>query len=195
LNEKIKNLVDKIYKLEDEIRTLLLEQQSNFSYKIAGKRIEFEKSIREAHKKLKTSLFYWFITISPKHLISGPFIYGLMIPLVIFDLGISSYQMICFRLYGISQVKRSHYFIYDHRHLAYLNLFEKLNCLYCSYAVGLINYSREVASRTEQYWCPIKHAHTMIDSHHRYIGFIDYGDAENYKKKMLNIRSDVQKEE
>ena len=194
VNEQIKKIVDKIQSLEEELRTLLYEQQSQFSYKIAGKRVEFEKSIREAHKKLKTSWFYWFITVSPKHLLSGPFIYGLIFPLLTFDIAISLYQSICFRLYGISRVKRSDYYIFDHRHLAYLNLFEKINCLYCSYALGVINYSREIASRTEQYWCPIKHAHKMIDVHHRYTDFLDYGNAEDFQIKMEQIRIDLQKE-
>ena len=149
MNEKIKGIVEKIHELEEELRTLLYEQQSQFSYKVAGKRVEFEKSIREVHKKLKTSWFYWFITVSPKHLLSGPVIYGLIVPLIAFDIAISFYQFFCFRLYGIPRVKRSDYYIFDHRHLAYLNLFEKINCLYCSYAVGMINYSREIASRTE----------------------------------------------
>ena len=194
MNEQIKKIVDKIHELEEELRTLLYEQQTQFSYKIAGKRVEFEKSIREAHKKLKTSWFYWFITVSPKHLLSAPFIYGLLLPLLIFDVGVSVYQSVCFRLYGISRVKRSDHIIFDHQHLAYLNIFEKSHCLYCSYAIGVINYAREIASRTEQYWCPIKHAHKMVDVHHRYTDFLDYGNAENYQENMADIRKKLQKE-
>ena len=194
VNEQIKKIVDKIYALEEELRTLLYEQQSQFSYKVAGKRVEFEKGIREAHKKLKTSWFYWFITVSPKHLLSGPFIYGLIVPLVIFDIGISVYQSVCFRLYSVPLVKRSEHIIFDHQHLAYLNIFEKINCLYCSYASGLISYGREISSRTEQYWCPIKHAHKLVDVHHRYTNFLDYGNAENYQKNMDKVRRELQEE-
>ena len=194
MNEKIKRIVDKIHALEEELLTILYEQQSEFSYKIADKKVEFEKSIREAHKKLKTSWFYWFITVSPKHLLSGPFIYGLVIPLLIFDISLSVYQSICFRLYGVPLVKRSNYIIFDHRHLAYLNLFEKINCLYCSYASGVINYAREISSRTEQYWCPIKHARKILDVHHRYTDFMDYGDAENYQRNIETLRKKLQNE-
>lgn len=194
VNEQIQKIVDKITELEEELRSVLYEQQSQFAYKVAGKRIEFEEGVREAHKKFKTSWFYWFITVSPKHLLSGPFIYGLVIPLLIFDIGVSVYQSICFRLYGVSLVKRSDYFFYDHRHLAYLNSFEKINCLYCSYASGVINYAREIASRTEQYWCPIKHARKIIDVHHRYTDFLDYGDAENYQKSIEEIRIKLKNE-
>lgn len=194
VNEQIKKILDKIRGLEDELRFLLYEQQTQFSYKVAGKRVEFEESIREAHKKLKTSWLYWLITSSPKHILSAPFIYGLIIPMLIFDIGVTLYQMICFRLYGIPRVKRSQYIIYDHQHLAYLNSFEKLNCLYCSYAGGLINYAREIASRTEQYWCPIKHAHKLVDTHHRYADFLDYGNAENYQKNLEDIRLKLKNE-
>ena len=194
MNEQIKAIVNKIYELEEELRSALYEQQDQFSYKISGKRVEFEESIREAHKKLKTSWVYWLITISPKHLLSGPFIYGLIFPLLIFDIGVSVYQSVCFRLYGISLVKRSDHIIFDHQHLAYLNIFDKINCLYCSYASGVISFGREIASRTEQYWCPIKHAHQLVDVHHRYANFLDYGDAENYKENMEEARKDLQKE-
>jgi hypothetical protein len=44
---------------------------------------------------------------------------------------------------------------FDRRKLAYLNAIEKLNC---DYANGILTYAREIASRTEQFWCPIKHA-------------------------------------
>ena len=194
MNKKIKNIVDKIYELEDELRSILYEQQTEFSYKFAGKRIEFEEGIREAHKKLKTSWLYWLITINPKHLLSGPIIYGLVVPLMVFDIGVSFYQSICFRLYGIALVKRSKHIIFDHQHLAYLNIFEKVNCLYCSYASGVISYGREIASRTEQYWCPIKHAHKLVDVHHRYAHFLDYGNAENYQKNMAEARKALQDE-
>ena len=194
MNEQIKKIVNKIYELDEELRSLLYQQQSQFSYKIAGKRVEFEKSIRKAHKKLKTSWFYWLLTVSPKHLLSGPFIYGLIIPLLIFDIGISVYQSVCFRLYGVPRVKRSNHVVFDHQHLAYLNIFEKFHCLYCSYATGLISYAREIAARTEQYWCPIKHAHKLVDVHHRYADFLDFGNAEGYQKNMDEIRKKLQNE-
>ena len=194
MNEQIKKIVNKIYELDEELRSLLYQQQSQFSYKIAGKRVEFEKSIRKAHKKLKTSWFYWLLTVSPRHLLSGPFIYGLIIPLLIFDIGISVYQSVCFRLYGVPRVKRSNHVVFDHQHLAYLNIFEKFHCLYCGYATGLISYAREIAARTEQYWCPIKHAHKLVDVHHRYVDFLDFGNAEGYQKNMDEIRKKLQNE-
>ena len=63
----------------------------------------------------------------------------------------SAYQAVCFPIYGIDKVRRSEHFIYDRAKLGYLNALEKLNFIYCSYGKGLISYTREIASRTEQY--------------------------------------------
>ena len=63
----------------------------------------------------------------------------------------------------------------DRRKLAYLNSIEKFNCVYCEYVNGLIAYVQEIAGRTEQYWCPIKHAMRVKSMHSRYRHFLDYG--------------------
>jgi hypothetical protein len=74
--------------------------------------------------------------------------------------------------------------------LAYLNPIEKLNCLYCAYANGVFAYTTEIAARTEQYWCPIKHALRMKGVHSRYQHFFDYGDAEGYRRGIEQVRRD-----
>ena len=64
---------------------------------------------------------------------------------------------------------------------------EKFNCAYCSYANGLIAYTMEIASLTEAYWCPIKHARRLELTHARYRDFADYGDADAFKKKTEGV--------
>jgi hypothetical protein len=83
--------------------------------------------------------------------------------------------------------------IFDRRYLAYLNALEKLNCAYCSYANGLIGYVREIASRTEQYWCPIKHARKLVAAHPRYASFADFGDAEGYQAQIQALNEQMRK--
>ncbi len=97
------------------------------------------------------------------------------------------FQAICFPVYGITKVRRSDYFVFDRQYLAYLNALEKFNCAYCSYGNGVVAYVREVASRTEQYWCPIKHARRLVGAHARYAAFADFGDAENFRKKLATF--------
>lgn len=50
---KISELLAQITVLEDELRMALREQESRFSYRIKGKRVEFESTVRIAHQKLK----------------------------------------------------------------------------------------------------------------------------------------------
>ena len=76
----------------------------------------------------------------------------------------------------------------DRYRLGYLNIFERLNCAYCGYANGVIAYAREITARTEQYWCPIKHARKVLGSHARYAHFLDYGEAEDYAVKLDESR-------
>jgi hypothetical protein len=100
----------------------------------------------------------------------------------------SFYQAICFPIYGIPKVRRSDYIALDRHRLAYLNAIEKLNCDYCGYANGVLAYFSEIAARTEQYWCPIKHALRIKSVHGRYKNFFDYGDAEGYRKRIEEVR-------
>jgi hypothetical protein len=73
----------------------------------------------------------------------------------------------------------------------HLNAIEKVHCVYCGYANGLIAYVREIAARTEQYWCPIKHARVVAAPHPRYRSFLDYGDAIGYRRKLPAIRASL----
>jgi hypothetical protein len=118
------------------------------------------------------------------NLLTAPLIFSLVIPIAALDAWISIYQAICFRIYGIARVRRSQYVVIDRQHLAYLNAIERLNCMYCGYANGVFAYVREVAGRTEQYWCPIRHAKRVRapDGHYRH--FVDFGDAEGYRRRL-----------
>ena len=112
----------------------------------------------------------------------------LIIPIALTDLFVTVYQNVCFRTYRVPLVKRSEYVVRDRKYLEYLNAIQKLNCMYCEYSNGVIAYAREVASRTEQFWCPIKHARKLKDAHDRYYDFIEYGDSEDLPTKMEDQR-------
>jgi hypothetical protein len=74
-----------------------------------------------------------------------------------------------------------------------LNALEKVNCLYCGYANGVIAYTREIAPRTEQYWCPIRHARWVRGTHRRYETFMPYGDAASYRTGLDDLRRRIQR--
>ncbi len=188
MNDRIENLMTQMAALEDELRTALHEQESRIFFQIKGKRVEFERSVREAHRKLKKNFFRWLVTNRPQNLITGPIIYGMAFPMMALDLLVSCYQWVCFPIYGIERVRRRDYFVFDRHHLGYLNFIEKFHCAYCEYGNGLMAYMAEILARTEEYFCPIKHAHKMLGTHSRYKRFLDYGNAADYEKKLEAFR-------
>ena len=194
MNEQIRELMAQITELEDDLYKLIHEQQSALHYHIEGTRVRFEKSIQEAQAKLRTGMIKWFKQSKPSHIITAPVIYSAIIPIALLDLWITVYQYLCFPFYRVPKVKRSRYIVIDRHHLSYLNSIERFNCVYCGYAGGVFAYVREVAARTEQYWCPIKHAHKLIDPHRRYARFADFGLAESYHETLKELREELRKE-
>ena len=194
MNDRIQQILNQITELEDDLRIALNEQQTSMFFQIKGKRVEFEQSIKETHKRLKTNFFRWLVTYRPQNLLTGPIIYSMIIPLLITDFFVTFFQLTCFPIYGIKKVRRSDYIVYDRQQLNYLNFIEKFHCTYCAYGNGMIAYVSEVIARTEQYFCPIKHARKILGTHSRYARFLEYGDAENYEEKLEEYRQALGKE-
>jgi len=188
MNDRVRQLVAQMAALEDELRTALHEQESRVFFQIKGRRIEFEQSVRQAHQRLKTGFFHWLVSYRPQNLITGPIIYGMIVPLLVLDLFVSFYQATCFPIYRIAKVRRTDYIVLDRQHLAYLNFIEKFHCTYCAYGAGLIAYTTEIVDRTEQYFCPIKHARKILGTHARYARFLDYGEAADYEARLEAFR-------
>jgi hypothetical protein len=191
MNKNVQDILNQIRELEDELRAAIQEQEARISYRIEGSKVRFDKVVKSAHKRLKTGLFTWLRNSRPQSFLSAPFVYAMILPIGFLDLSLTIYQIVCFRLYDIPRVLRSDFIVIDRHHLAYLNVIEKLNCVYCGYGNGVINYAREIVSRTEQYWCPIKHARKMIDTHPRYETFANYGDATAYPVKLVDSRASL----
>jgi hypothetical protein len=141
-----------------------------------------------AHRGFRQSIaaFIWESPVAS--LLTAPVIYSLLLPFILLDLWVTLYQRVCFPIYGIARVGRKRYFVIDRHKLAYLNGIEKTNCVYCGYANGVIAYVREIAARTEQYWCPIRHARPIPTPHPRYHLFFDYGDAKAYRHELPDLR-------
>lgn len=188
MNEKITQILAQMAALEDDLRTAVQEQESKMFFQIKGKRVEFEQSVKAAHHKLKQGFFRWLVANRPQNLITGPIIYAMVFPLMMLDLFVSFYQFMCFPIYGIHKVRRTDYIVFDRQHLAYLNFIEKFHCTYCAYGSGLMGYMGEIIARTEEYFCPIKHAHKVLGTHSRYNRFLDYGDAADYEARLEAFR-------
>jgi hypothetical protein len=194
MNIQINEILNQIAKLEDDLHRLINEQQEELHYRFEGTKIRFEKNIEDAQRLIKISFFRWLRHSNPLNVITAPFIYSVILPVLLLDLWITCYQAICFPLYRIKSIKRSKYIVIDHHHLQYLNSIEKLNCVYCSYVGGVFAFAREVAAKTEQYWCPIKHARKILDPHRYYVRFSDYGLGDTYHENLHDIREELKNE-
>ncbi len=188
MNDRIAQILARMASLEDELRTAVHEQESRMFFQINGKRVEFERSVEAAHRKLKRNFFRWLVTDRPQNLITGPVIYVMALPLLMLDLCVSFYQWSCFPIYGIAKVRRGDYIVFDRHYLSYLNFIERFHCTYCEYGAGLVAYIGEIIARTEQYFCPIKHARKILGTHARYNRFLAYGEAEAYEAKLEEFR-------
>ncbi len=188
MNDRITQILAQMAVLEDDLRSAVQEQESRMFFQIKGKRVEFERTVRAAHRKFKKNFFRWLVTNRPQNLITGPIIYGMVLPLMLLDFFVSFYQWSCFPIYGITKVRRADYIVFDRQHLGYLNFIEKFHCTYCAYGAGLMGYMNEILARTEQYFCPIKHAHRILGTHSRYNRFLDYGDAAGYEARLEEFR-------
>ena len=193
MNPKISELLDRIQKMELEIELEMKRKRAELQADFEETRVRFEREVLEQQRRFKTGVIAYLLTANLMSVLTAPVIYALFFPIVLLDVSITVYQHICFRAYGLPRVKRGDYFVFDRAHLAYLNLIEKINCAYCSYGNGVMAYGREVVARTEQYWCPIKHARKIMAAHPYYTGFVDFGDAQSYKDELENLRTELAK--
>jgi len=191
MDERMKGILENIDKLQEELEQIFDERRDKLEYDIREGKARFAQEVKRRHKQLKVGLFAYLKDADLLSVLTSPFIYMNIIPFALIDLTVSLYQMVCFPVYGIPKVKRSRYIRLDRHRLAYLNVIEKLNCAYCGYCNGVLGFVREVSARTETYWCPIKHSGRVRGAHPRYRGFTEYGDPDEYRERLAELRDRV----
>ena len=192
MNDKIREIVEEIENMKLKLSEEIAEQESHISYEIHNGYVKFENEVLLKQKKNMKNLLAWLREVPFLHFLAAPIIYGMVIPAVFLDIILFIYQQVVFRIFKFKFLKRSEYIIFDHQYLGYLNPIEKVNCLYCSYFNGLMQYASAVAGRTELYFCPIKHAKKVIHEHDYYDSFLSYGDADDYQEKLKELRKESQ---
>ncbi len=188
--DRAQELLEKIRKLENELLVEFHKKEKEYFYEIRNKKVLFENRIKRENKRLIKRIHRYLADAALLNLLTVPIIWFCFVPVFFLDCVVSIYQLICFPIYSIPKVKRGDYIIIDRQYLSYLNWIEKINCCYCAYFNGVIGYVQEIAARTEQYWCPIKHARRTKAAHSRYKNFFDYGDGESYRAKVKEVRND-----
>jgi len=198
MNDKLGLLLERIKELERELVDEIHKKESAFGYEVKQRKVHFLEVVAEKHRRMAKTWSRYLRESRIFSLFTAPVIWSCLIPILLLDLVVSFYQFFCFPVYGIPKVRRADYVIMDRHKLGYLNWFERMNCVYCEYVNGVIAYAQEIAGRTEQYWCPIKHAMRLKTMHSRYQKFFDYGDAEQYRQRLEEVRQsfeDLKKED
>ncbi len=184
MKQTIEELLLRIQELQEELEEEYRQKRQDFE----RRRAELAGDLLRQQRRYKVGLFRFLRRTRFLVALTAPVIYLGWIPFLLMDLFVSIYQAICFPVYRIPKVKRADYIVFDREDLPYLNVIEKFNCFYCSYGNGVAAYVREVAARTEQYWCPIKHARRIKAAHDHYPKFFDYGDAEAFRQGLSRLR-------
>lgn len=188
MSTRLQALLEEIRELETRVIAEVTEEAEQFGYSVRRGRIGVEREVAKRQRLLATRVRTYLAGSSLPVAATAPLVYSLFLPLVLLDAFTWVYQAVCFPVYGIPKVRRGEYLSFDRHRLQYLNAIERTHCVYCSYANGLLAYVGEIAARTEQFWCPVKHAQRIKGAHSRYYKFLSYGDAERYATDLERLR-------
>jgi len=188
MNNHLDEILKEIKALEKSVQEEIRRKEAEFQYKIRKGKVIFEEEVLRIQATFSRGLVKYILGARLLNILSSPIIYAMILPPFLLDACMTLYQFLCFPIYGVPKVKRREHIILDRHYLKYLNVLERFNCDYCSYFNGLASYISEIGARTEQYWCPIKHASGKARPHGRYHHFVDYGDAETYRAKLSELR-------
>jgi len=188
MNQPLDALLDEIKELEKLVAKKIQQTKSKLTFELNQGRAVFLPEVRKRHRTMARRAWRMLWESPFLMILTAPVTYSLIIPLSILDLFVSVFQRICFPIYGIPRVVRAEYVVIDRHLLSYLNVIEKLNCVYCGYGNGVLAYAREIAARTEQYWCPIKHARMNKGVHKRGCLYCDFGDADAFLGDCAKLR-------
>lgn len=180
MNAKIDEIFDAIRVLEENLKKEIEEEEKKLS-----------ADLLSTQRKFKEGLLPYFARTPILHVLTAPIIYAGIVPALVLECFLFLYQTVNFKVYKIAPVVREDYFVFDRANLDFLNIIEKINCFYCSYFNGLIAYSTEIIGRTEQFWCPIRHARKLRSHHAHYTKFTPYGDGKRYREELQKLREDL----
>ena len=187
----ISRLLDEMRDLQEQLERRFDSARETFRYSVENGRVRISREVQELQRRYCISSLRYLLGARLTSVLTVPVIYSVLLPLLLVDLSLSLFQHTCFRAYGVPLVVRRRYMVNDRHKLAYLNSIEKVNCTYCGYANGVMAYAREIISRTEQHWCPIRHARHVPDAHKRYPQFFPYGDAVSWHEKLQEKRREL----
>jgi hypothetical protein len=185
MTKNVHDILNQISALEEELRLAMsVKVMSPPASTTTGQKTGGSDAFM-ATPAMPASLFRWNRF---RNILAAPVLYALIIPMALLDLTVTLYQALCFPLFGIQKSRRRDFISISRHRLSYLNIIEKIHCVYCEYINGLLAFVTDIASKTEQYFCPIKYAKKVIAAHARYDGFQEYGENINFHESLKAYR-------
>lgn len=185
MTKNVNEILVQISSLEEELRQAMSVKVISLPRAEASGRLTKRLSVPRTDGARRSSLFEW---TRFRNVLAAPVIYTLIVPMILLDFTVTIYQAICFPLFEIPKSRRSDFISIGRHRLSFLNIVEKIHCGYCEYINGLLAFVSDVASKTEQYFCPIKYANKVIAAHARYDSFQEYGDNINFHESLKAYR-------
>jgi hypothetical protein len=108
MNSDIAVLIDNIHELEAE----LAKPRAELRVGLEKGRAFFEEEILRRHRELKTRRSHYILNANPLVILTAPLIYAMIVPLLLLDLCVTIYQVVCFPFYLIQKVSRSDYLVF-----------------------------------------------------------------------------------
>lgn len=193
MDRNLRHLLEEIQGLEGKVAVRLRKMEKKFLYSILDGKVAFDPDTKEAHKARRVGSWRYLLDTPLTHLLVAPVVYAFVVPALILDGAACVYQALVFPAFSIGKVKRSDFISFDRGKLLYLNRIERLNCDYCAYVNGLVAFVRELAARSEQYFCPIRHAIRTLGLNQRHHYFLPYGDAAGYRSDLKKLQERLHK--
>jgi len=190
MNEQIKTIMVEIEVLKEKLKKEIENEEQKINYEIKNGYVKFEEEVFSKQKENMKQLLGWFREVPFIQLLTAPVVYAMVLPALLLDIMLLLYTYTVGKVFSISFAQRKEYIVFDRHYLGYLNIIEKINCLYCAYFNGLMQYSAAVAGRTELYFCPIRHAKKIAYQHDYYDLFLLYGEGESYQEKLIKLREE-----
>lgn len=100
--------------------------------------ISFSTPLKRSEKAIKP----FFVL----EIIGGLTIYGMIFPFVFADIVTIIFQEIICNIYGTPKVRRRDYLNFSRAKLPKINILQKIGCIYCDYANGVVAWIKAVVN-------------------------------------------------
>jgi len=138
MNQSLDALEEKIKELEKSMAKKIQQARSKLTSERNQGRAVFLPEVRKRHRAMARRAWRTLWESPFLIILTAPVIFSLIIPLSILDLFLSVYQRICFPVYRNPLIVRAEYVVINRQMLSYLNVIEKLNCVYCGYKNSIL---------------------------------------------------------